>query len=127
MKSTITTKKDNTSKKGEKIRTENRIKYGPIKNSHKRKRMSKNNTKNMKSRTELLKHLSKISRTKKNNNLTDSKSVNKEKNKTDEIINLIQNNNYLYEKISYLQLWWKTIYQIIKIQKYLRGFLYRIK
>ena len=48
MKSTITTKKDNTSKKGEKIRTENRIKYGPIKNSHKRKRMTKNNTKNMK-------------------------------------------------------------------------------
>lgn len=38
MKSTITTKKDNTSKKGEKIRTENRIKYGPIKNSHKKKK-----------------------------------------------------------------------------------------
>lgn len=127
LKSTITTKKENTSKKGEKIRTENRIKYGPIKNSHKKKRMSKNNTKNMKSRTELLKHLSKISRTKKNKNLTDSKSVNKEKNNVDDIINLIQNNNYLYEKISYLQLWWKTIYQIIKIQKYLRGFLYRIK
>lgn len=89
--------------------------------------MSKNNTKNMKSRTDLLKHLSKISRTKKNKNLTDSKSVNKEKNNVDDIINLIQNNNYLYEKISYLQLWWKTIYQIIKIQKYLRGFLYRIK
>lgn len=127
LKSTITTKKENTSKKGEKIRTENRIKYGPIKNSHKKKRMSKNNTKNMKSRTDLLKHLSKISRTKKNKNLTDSKSVNKEKNNVDDIINLIQNNNYLYEKISYLQLWWKTIYQIIKIQKYLRGFLYRIK
>lgn len=127
MKSTITSKKENTSKKGEKIKTENRIKYGPIKNSHKKKRMSKNNTKNMKSRTDLLKHLSKISRSKKNNNLTASKSVNKEKNKTDDIINLIQNNSYLYEKISYLQLWWKTIYQIIKIQKYLRGFLYRIK
>ena len=26
-----------------------------------------------------------------------------------------------------MQLWWKTIFQIIKIQKYLRGFLYRIK
>ena len=127
MKSTTSNKKDNISKKGEKTRTENRIKYGPIKNTHKKKRMSKNNTKHMKSRTDLLRHLSRMSRIKKNNNLTASKSINKDKNKTEDIINLIQNNSYLYEKISYLQLWWKTIYQIIKIQKYLRGFLYRIK
>ena len=32
--------------------------------------------------------------------------------------------NYL-EKIKFIQLWWKTIFQIIKIQKHLRGFLYR--
>ena len=35
-----------------------------------------------------------------------------------------QERNYL-EKIKFLQLWWKTIFQIIKIQKHLRGFLYR--
>ena len=29
--------------------------------------------------------------------------------------------------VTYIQLWWKTIYQIIKIQKYLRGYLYRIR
>ena len=33
----------------------------------------------------------------------------------------------LIQYITYIQLWWKTIYQIIKIQKYLRGYLYRIK
>ena len=32
--------------------------------------------------------------------------------------------NFL-EKIKFIQLWWKTIFQIIKIQKHLRGFLYR--
>ena len=32
---------------------------------------------------------------------------------------------YFLEKIKFIQLWWKTIFQIIKIQKYLRGFLYR--
>ena len=31
------------------------------------------------------------------------------------------------EKIKFIQLWWKTIFQIIKIQKYFRGFLYRQK
>ena len=35
-----------------------------------------------------------------------------------------QERNYL-EKIKFIQLWWKTIFQIIKIQKHLRGFLYR--
>ena len=32
---------------------------------------------------------------------------------------------YFLEKIKFIQLWWKTIFQIIKIQKHLRGFLYR--
>ena len=31
------------------------------------------------------------------------------------------------EKVKFIQIWWKTIFQIIKIQKYLRGYLYRIK
>ena len=31
----------------------------------------------------------------------------------------------ILEKINFIQLWWKTIFQIIKIQKNLRGFLYR--
>ena len=42
-------------------------------------------------------------------------------------INNIKDNQNKYDKIKFLQLWWKTIFQIIKIQKYLRGFLYRIK
>ena len=32
-----------------------------------------------------------------------------------------------FEKIKFIQIWWKTIFQIIKIQKYLRGYLYRIR
>ena len=32
-----------------------------------------------------------------------------------------------FEKVKFIQIWWKTIFQIIKIQKYLRGYLYRIK
>ena len=35
-----------------------------------------------------------------------------------------EHKNFL-EKIKFIQLWWKTIFQIIKIQKHLRGFLYR--
>ena len=31
----------------------------------------------------------------------------------------------ILEKINFIQLWWKTIFQIIKIQKNIRGFLYR--
>ena len=31
----------------------------------------------------------------------------------------------ILEKINFVQLWWKTIFQIIKIQKNVRGFLYR--
>ena len=43
------------------------------------------------------------------------------------LINDIKGNNKLLERIKYLQLWWKTIFHIIKIQKHLRGFLHRIK
>ena len=38
-----------------------------------------------------------------------------------------QQEEFLYEKIKFIQLWWKTIFQIIKIQKHVRGFLYRQK
>ena len=31
------------------------------------------------------------------------------------------------DKIKFIQIWWKTIFQVIKIQKYIRGYLYRIK
>ena len=63
-------------------------------------------------------------------NIDNTKTINNEKNEkniSENIIKKIKENKNLYERISYLQLWWKTIYQIIKIQKYLRGFLYRIK
>ena len=38
-----------------------------------------------------------------------------------------QQEESLLEKIKFIQLWWKTIFQIIKIQKHVRGFLYRQK
>lgn len=31
------------------------------------------------------------------------------------------------DKIKFIQIWWKTIFLVIKIQKYIRGYLYRIK
>ena len=31
------------------------------------------------------------------------------------------------KKLKFIQLWWKTIYRMIKIQKVIRGFLYRKK
>ena len=46
---------------------------------------------------------------------------------TMELINEIISDEKLLSKIQYLQLWWKTIFHIIKIQKYLRGFLQRVK
>ena len=55
-----------------------------------------------------------------------NKSVSERENYFEELANIIKNDKYLSDKISYLQLWWKTIFQIIKIQRYLRGFLYRI-
>ena len=44
-----------------------------------------------------------------------------------DFINEIKNNEKFIERIKYLQLWWKTIFQIIKMQKYIRGFLRRVK
>ena len=37
-----------------------------------------------------------------------------------------KNEKIFFDKIKFIQIWWKTIFQIIKIQKYLRGYLYRI-
>ena len=31
------------------------------------------------------------------------------------------------ENIKYIQIWWKTIFQIIKLQKHIRGFIFRLK
>ena len=55
-----------------------------------------------------------------------NENVSERENYFEELVNIIKNDQYLSDKISYLQLWWKTIFQIIKIQRYLRGFLYRI-
>ena len=45
--------------------------------------------------------------------------------------NIINKNDkykkYCIKKLKFIQLWWKTIYQMIKIQKVIRGFLYRKK
>ena len=38
-----------------------------------------------------------------------------------------KNEKIFFDKIKFIQIWWKTIYQIIKIQKYLRGYLFRNK
>ena len=57
----------------------------------------------------------------KNNNIINNSRVNFD------FINEIKNSEKIIERIKYLQLWWKTIFQMIKIQKYIRGFLQRIK
>ena len=63
-----------------------------------------------------------------------SKTVNLSKNDISQRIEKNSNDNNIKKKkksiiqyVTFIQLWWKTIYQIIKIQKYLRGYLYRIK
>ena len=38
-----------------------------------------------------------------------------------------KNEKLFLSKIKYILIWWKTIFQIIKIQKIIRGALYRIK
>ena len=69
----------------------------------------------MKAKTNILKN---INKNKNNyNNLLNSKNTNPIR--VEDIVKNIEDNRYLYDKISYLQLWWKTIFQIIKIQKYL--------
>ena len=53
------------------------------------------------------------------NNITQKQlRIYKENQKNDKIFN---------DKVKFIQIWWKTIFQIIKIQKTIRGFLYRIK
>ena len=37
------------------------------------------------------------------------------------------NQKIFLSKIKFLQIWWKTIFRIIKIQKFIRGYLYRNK
>jgi len=108
-----TTTKDEHSKSIEKRNTKNKTKYEPLKNSN-----EKNN----------INHLKKNDNMKIISNLkSKNKSVSERENCFEELANIIKNDRYLSDKISYLQLWWKTIFQIIKIQRYLRGFLYRIK
>ena len=84
-----------------------------------------NNNTHIKAKTEHLKNTENNNDLKSSENLSDTKKRNVKINET-YIKNKYDNPNML-EKICYLQLWWKTIFQIIKIQKYLRGFLYRIK
>ena len=89
-----------------------------------------NNTKHKKAKTNIIKKINSF----KNvgdiecmNDLLKDRKEKSENNDAENIIKKIKENKKLFDKISYLQLWWKTIFQIIKIQKYLRGFLYRIK
>jgi hypothetical protein len=105
--------KDEHSKSIEKRNNKNKAKYEPLKNSN-----EKNNINHLKKKD----NIKNISNVKPKN-----KSVSERENYFEELANIIKNDKYLSDKISYLQLWWKTIFQIIKIQRYLRGFLYRIK
>ena len=53
------------------------------------------------------------------NNITQKQlRIYKENQKNDKILN---------DKVKFIQIWWKTIFQIIKLQKNIRGYLYRIK
>ena len=88
------------------------------------------NTKHKKAKTNLLKKINSFKSkddTESVNGLLENNNEKSNNNFDENIINKIKENKKLFDKISYLQLWWKTIFQIIKIQKYLRGFLYRIK
>ena len=38
-----------------------------------------------------------------------------------------KNEKIIFDKVKFIQIWWKTIFQIIKIQKNLKGYLFRIK
>ena len=97
----------------------------PFKFFHHSKKPTKNNINDIKPKAELVSN----TQTKSKKNILEPKNVTKNINENiyENIIKYINENPKLVEKISYLQLWWKTIFQIIKIQKYLRGFLYRVK
>ena len=51
---------------------------------------------------------------------------NKNKKSESKYTNNKYNINYM-KNLKFIQLWWKTIFQIIKIQKNIRAFLFRIK
>ena len=101
----------------------------PTNNFNTNKKSNKN-TKHKKSKTDLIKKVNSFRNkdiNKSKNILLDSKNNTTQKKIEYKAAKKIEGNKILLEKIKYLQLWWKTIFQIIKIQKYLRGFLYRIK
>ena len=94
------------------------------------KKINKNNTKHKKAKTNIIKKINSfknIDNTESINTFLENNKENYQNNLGENIIKKIKENKGLFEKITYLQLWWKTIFQIIKIQKYLRGFLYRVK
>ena len=107
--------KDELSKSIEKRNNKNKTKYVPLNNSNEK---NNNNINHIKKKDNI-----KIISNEKSKN----KSVSERENCFEELTNIIKNSKYLSDRLSYLQLWWKTIFQIIKIQRYLRGFLYRIK
>ena len=96
----------------------------PFKFFHHSKKPTKNNINDIKPKAELVS----TTQTKSKKNILEQKNVTKNINENiyENIIKYINENPKLVEKISYLQLWWKTIFQIIKIQKYLRGFLVKL-
>ena len=71
------------------------------------------------------------------NKLNENNKKSTKKNKKDNKSKLVEKNSYIdknkdikkydTEKLKYIQLWWKEIYKIIKIQKNIRGFIYRNK
>ena len=70
----------------------------------------------------------KLNKTNLNNNIFNKNNrTNRSSAVNIDFINEIKNNEKFIERIKYLQLWWKTIFQIIKIQKYIRGYLRRTK
>ena len=70
----------------------------------------------------------KLNKTNLNNNIFNKNNkINRNNVVNLDVINEIKNNEKFIERIKYIQLWWKTIFQIIKIQKYIRGFLRRAK
>ena len=112
---------------------ENKKKAKPVKNAT-NKIGNKNITKHTKARANFIKNFKsfkKINIIRSLNGSIEIKNENKketQKNNIEEsLLKKINDAKNMLYKIGYLQLWWKTMFQIIKIQKYLRGFLYRIK
>ena len=72
-----------------------------------------------------------IFRNKSNDNYDDFEKSNSAKKIITVKRNIFNKNDkckkYDMQKLKFIQIWWKTIYQMIKIQKVIRGFLYRKK